>query len=84
MHAKLTKVGNSVGFMIPSAVRRAMKFTAGQTVIVEEVEGGFFVRPEKRPSYKLEDLMAQCDLSAPMPKEAIEWDNAPAVGNEVW
>lgn len=33
--------------------------------------------------YTLQDLIAQCDLSAPLPEEDKEWLNSPPVGREL-
>ncbi len=84
MEAKLTKVGNSIGLMIPSPIRRSMKLEAGQTVTIEENGSALLIRPSVRPTYRLDDLLAQCDAKAPMPAALKEWDDAAAVGNEVW
>ena len=37
----------------------------------------------KRPKYKLDDLLAKCDISAPMPQGLFEWDDFPLVENEI-
>lgn len=35
-----------------------------------------------KKAYRLDDLLAQCDSSAPVPEGLQEWDQAPAVGLE--
>ncbi|WP_257275091.1 MULTISPECIES: hypothetical protein [unclassified Endozoicomonas] len=35
-----------------------------------------------RPRYSMDELLAQCDLSAAMPEEFTEWDSIPPVGDE--
>jgi predicted nucleotidyltransferase len=36
----------------------------------------------KKPSYKLSDLIAQCDPNAPVPQNMIDWEKAAPVGLE--
>jgi hypothetical protein len=36
----------------------------------------------KKPSYKLSDLIAQCDPDAPVPQDMIDWEKAAPVGLE--
>ncbi len=39
-------------------------------------------KAKKRPDYKLDDLIKQCDLTAPRSKEAAAWEAMPPVGKE--
>lgn len=55
----------------------AMKHTAPQNT---EGEGNKAQHPRR---YTLHELIAQCDLSAPMPEDLREWVDAPAVGKEL-
>jgi antitoxin ChpS len=34
----------------------------------------------KKPSYKLSDLIAQCDPCAPVPQDVIDWKNYAPLG----
>lgn len=36
--------------------------------------------PDQKPT--LEDLLAQCDETAPMPQELIEWEQVPSLEEE--
>lgn len=38
------------------------------------------MKPNARPRYTLAELLAQCDVAAPPPRD--EWDNVPDVGLE--
>jgi antitoxin component of MazEF toxin-antitoxin module len=38
----------------------------------------------KRQKLKLTDLLAKCDANAALPQAVSEWDNAAAMGNEIW
>ena len=37
----------------------------------------------KRKVHPLAELLRVCDSTAPIPEEAIAWDNMPLVGNEI-
>ena len=50
------------------------------------VEGDkLILKAQKRPKYTVEELLAQCDYSAPLERteEELEWLNAPPVGREL-
>jgi antitoxin ChpS len=83
METTLRNFGNSIGLVIPKPVREALQLSAGQTVTLEQTEQGLLVKPRPR-KYTLDELLAQCDPDAPMPEEIAEWQDAPAVGKEVW
>jgi antitoxin ChpS len=84
MEAKLTKVGNSIGFMIPSVLRRSMQLEAGQSITIEETADGLLMRPVTKHRYTLTDLISQCHPKATMSKDIKDWDSATPTGNEVW
>lgn len=84
METNLRNFGNSVGLVIPKPVREALHLHAGQTVTIEQTpQGGLLVSP-RRKQYSLEELLAQCDASAPMPQEVADWESMPPAGGEVW
>ena len=79
------KIGNSTGAIFPAPILKKFGIEAGTPLEITEDGDGFKVKPSrKRPKYKLSDLLAKCDESAPMPQELSDWDNATAVGNEKW
>ena len=41
------------------------------------------MQPRRKPRYTLEELLAKCDFSQPMPPEDREWLDAPPVGREL-
>ncbi len=82
METILRNFGNSIGLVIPKAVREALHLCAGQTVTLEQTEQGLLVKPQCK-KYTLEELLAQCDPNAPMPQEVTDWQDAPALGREV-
>jgi antitoxin ChpS len=70
---------------VPPAILDQLHLRAGATVGLA-VEGGRLVlSPQVRPKYTLEELLAQCDYSAPLERteEELEWLNAPPVGREL-
>ncbi len=83
METVLRNFGNSVGLVIPKPVRDSMRLQAGQTVRLEASEKGLLIRPTKR-KYTLDELIAQCNRKAPMPKELADWQDSRAVGREIW
>jgi hypothetical protein len=40
-------------------------------------------RVPSKPRYKLADLLAQCDSSAPVSADAKAWDSAEPIGREI-
>jgi hypothetical protein len=56
---------------------QALKHIAPQNI---ESEGN---KAQHSRRYKLHELIAQCDLSPPMPEGLREWVDAPAVGKEL-
>ena len=83
METILRNFGNSVGLVIPKPVRESLHLSAGQSVILEQTAEGLLVRPRTK-KYSLDELLAQCDAKAPLPKEVKEWLDSPPTGNEVW
>lgn len=78
----LRNVGGSVMMSIPKSLLEGLGFTANSKVDLSVEDGRLVVAPRKRPKYTLDELLAQCNLSAPAIDE--EWDAAPPVGREEW
>ena len=56
---------------------------AGQTVQLETSAQGLLIRPAHK--YTLDELLAQCDASAPASDDQLAaWNDAPPVGREAW
>ncbi len=83
METVLRNFGNSVGLVIPKPVRESLHLSAGQSVTLEQTADGLLVRPRTK-KYSLDELLAQCDAKAPLPKDVKEWQDSRATGNEVW
>ncbi|MCF6281200.1 MAG: AbrB/MazE/SpoVT family DNA-binding domain-containing protein [Candidatus Polarisedimenticolaceae bacterium] len=82
METKIRMVGNSAGAIIPASILRKLKLHAGDTLSIEESDGKIILAANK-PRYSLDELLAKCDSSEPMPEELSEWDQAHPVGKEV-
>lgn len=77
------KFGNSTGLVFPPAVLRDLGLRPGSCVSLEtSAEGTITLRPKRR--YTLADLVAQCDVNAPIPDDVRAWEAAPPVGSEEW
>ena len=84
MHTtNLRKVGGSVMLAVPPAVLDMLHLQAGTTVGLIVDGGRLIVEPQRRPRYTLEELLAQCDLSAELTQEDREWLDAKPVGSEL-
>jgi antitoxin ChpS len=84
METVLRQIGNSKGVVVPAQLLKELGIQVGDKLDVAATDGKLVFSPtDTRQKYKLADLLAKCDQSAPMPLELAEWDAAPAVGNEI-
>jgi antitoxin ChpS len=83
MDVVLRKYGNSTVAVLPPGVLRDLGLKAGQSMRMETTADGRIVLSPKR-RYKLADLLAQCDPTAPPPADLAPWEAARPVGQEVW
>lgn len=61
MHTtNLRKVGGSVMLAIPPALLDLLKIGTGEKVDMDVKNGRLVIAPRRRPSYTLEELLAQC------------------------
>jgi antitoxin ChpS len=84
--ATLRTVGNSVAVVIPKQWLDILGLNAGSAVELK-LQGKRLTlqaKQVKRQKLKLTDLLAKCDANAALPQAVSEWDNAAAVGNEIW
>ena len=63
------RFGSSLGLTIPRALRDDMGFYEGQSVLLQSKANRLIVIPQTpaKKKFTLNELVAQCDLSAPMP-----------------
>lgn len=79
----LRRVGGSVMLAIPPAILDLLHLQAGEEVGMEIEGGRLLIESRNKPHYSLEELLRQCDASAPLSKEDREWVDAGPVGLEI-
>lgn len=79
----LRKVGGSVMLRLPSALLDLLDLRAGTTVNVVVEGGRLVIEPQRRPHYRLDELLAQCDASAEIGAEDREWLDDEPIGSEL-
>ena len=84
MHkTNLRKVGGSIMLAVPPALLELLHLQAGAAVGIAVEGGRLVVEPQRRPSYTLEELLAQCDPTSDLPDDDREWLDARPVGGEL-
>ena len=83
MELSIMKWGNSAAVRLPTELLSMLKVALGDKLSVDVRPEGVMIKP-KRPSYSLDDLMSQCDLSAPEPADMGVWARIKPVGREAW
>ncbi len=84
MHTtNLRKVGGSVMLAVPPVLLDLLKLGAGARVDIGVEGDRLIVAPRTRPSYSLDELLAQCDETAPADDEDRAWLDGQPVGNEL-
>ncbi len=84
MHmTNLRKVGGSVMLAVPPAILDLLHLQAGATVGLAVDDGRLVVEPTPRPHYSLDELLAQCDVSAEVSEEDRVWFDDRPVGSEL-
>ena len=79
----LRKVGGSVMLAVPPAILDLLRLRAGASVDVAVQDGRLIVAPRTRPRYSLKELLAQCDVNAPVDDADRAWLEDRPVGNEL-
>ena len=83
MQVRIQQWGNSAAIRLPSMVLKQMSLASGDVLVLDVSEETITLKPAKaRPRYRLADLMAQCDLTAPEPEELAAWNAMQPVGRE--
>ena len=84
MHTtNLRKVGGSVMLAVPPALLDILELRAGAKVEIGVEGGRLVVAPRTRPSYTLDELLAQCDNAGQVDDEDCGWLDAKPVGSEL-
>lgn len=68
---------------VPPALLDVLGLEPGARVGIAVEKGSLVVRPERRPSYTLAELLAQCDPKARRSKEDREWLSGRPAGGEL-
>jgi antitoxin ChpS len=79
----LRKVGGSVMLALPPAVLNLVGFEVDTRVGITVQDGNLVIASQKPRRYSLQDLIALCDPTAPLPPVDREWLDTPAMGGEV-
>ncbi len=79
----LRKVGGSVMVAVPPAILEMLHVSAGSEVGMSVEGGQLVVSPSPRPRYRLEELLARCDVAAAPNAEDRKWLESGPVGGEL-
>ncbi len=79
----LRKVGGSVMLAIPPALLDLLRLRPGAKVGIAVENGRLVLEPERRPHYRLDELLAQCNPKAWRTKEDREWLQSKPAGGEL-
>lgn len=83
MELKIQKWGNSAAVRLPVDLLRKYGLSDGDALEVEQGTTKFVLKPIlSKPKYSLQELLDQCDPSAPEPEELSAWHNMKPVGRE--
>lgn len=83
MELSVQKWGNSAAVRLPTELLGMLKVVLGDKLAVDVRADGVLLKA-KRPTFALNDLVAQCDSTAPEPADMAAWGNAKPVGREAW
>jgi antitoxin ChpS len=84
MELSIRKLGNSAGIIFPSTLLRSLNLSIGSAIHAEQIEGKIVLTPKVKSRYTLSELLAQCDLSAPVPEDVKAWDLIAPAGKEIF
>ncbi len=83
MELKIQKWGNSAAVRLPSMLLEQIHASVGGSLNADVRPDGVLLTPARR-KYSLVDLVAQCDVNAPIPADLEAWAEAKPVGREAW
>ena len=81
--SKLRRVGGSVMLAVPPAILEMLQMESGSAVSMTVESGRLIIAPNARKKYSLQELLAQCDVSAPISSEDGAWMASAAAGKEL-
>ena len=79
----LRKVGGSIMLAVPPALLDMLSLGPGAKVGLAVRSGRLVVKPQQRPHYTLDELLAKCNPKAPRGKEERGWLDDKPVGGEL-
>jgi antitoxin ChpS len=83
MKTNIRKIGNSAGMILPAVILKKLHLSEGDEIEISENGNQILLTPKQnKPKYTLKELLAQCDLKAPMPEAVKEWDEVQPAGRE--
>jgi antitoxin ChpS len=68
---------------VPPTILDLLHLQVGATVGLAVEGDRLIVQPRTKPRYTLDELLAQCDPSAPLSDEDCAWIDTPPVGREL-
>lgn len=80
MKLSIQKWGNSASIRLPAALLQQLGVEVGSTLEVSITKEDLLLKPERRPHYKLTDLLAEIPADGLPSVEG--WDDMPVVGQE--
>jgi antitoxin ChpS len=84
MHTtNLRKVGGSIMLAVPPALLDVLRLQPGARVGIAIESGRLIVKPQKRPRYTLDELLAQCKPKPPRARADKQWLDSKPVGREL-
>lgn len=83
MKLAIQKWGNGAAVRIQRVLLQQIKCDIGESLEVEVVDGGLFLRPVREPEYSLDDLLASCTPEkVKLTDEDKQWLDAKPAGRE--
>ena len=79
----LRKVDGSIMLAVPPILLDLLNQRAGVKVGLVAENGRLIIQSKRRPSYTLDELLAQCDETAVAAPDDCDWLQPPPVGNEL-
>ena len=81
--SNLRRVGGSVMLAVPPAILEMLQMESGSAVSMTVESGRLVIEPSAGKKYTLQELLAQCDTSAPISGEDRAWTTSTAAGGEL-
>lgn len=81
--SNLRKVCGSVMLAVPPAILEMLQMEPGSAVSMAVESGRLVIGPNVRKKYSLQELLAQCDASAPLSGEDGVWTGSGSTGSEL-